>query len=248
MLLRSGLSNSFWPEVVVTASYLINRSPSVPLGFLTPVEKWLGKPPSLDYLRPFGCTAFAYTTQDKLEPRAIKCICLGYPEGVKGYNLRCIEAGNEITFVCRNVTFKEEEFPMNLKSETISSTDSIPPKPSGTQLEVELPTFPQSDDTEPYEDQEDTSPNKEPAPDLRRYQLARDRAKRTIKPPHKYAYADMVSFALTVASEIDDSDPVSLKEAMECVDKKCWLEAMKDEVESLEKNHTWTLVPTPKIK
>ena len=33
MLSMAGLSDAFWAEAVMTAVHLINRSPSVPLGF-----------------------------------------------------------------------------------------------------------------------------------------------------------------------------------------------------------------------
>ncbi|KAA0066172.1 putative polyprotein [Cucumis melo var. makuwa] len=31
------------------------------------------------------CTTYVHTKQSKVEPRAIKCMFIGYPEGVKGY-------------------------------------------------------------------------------------------------------------------------------------------------------------------
>lgn len=40
---------------------------------------------------------------------------------------------------------------------------------------------------------------------IHEYQLVRDRQKRAVKPPEKYGYADMISFYLTVASEIDEN-------------------------------------------
>lgn len=56
----------------------------------------------------------------------------------------------------------------------------------------------------------------------------------------------MVSFVLTASSEIDESEPSSLKEPMDSADKQKWMTAMNEEVNSLEKNSTWKLVPTPK--
>ena len=43
----------------------------------------------VDYsqLRVFGYTVYAHVDNGKLEPRAIKCLFLGYGSGVKGYKL-----------------------------------------------------------------------------------------------------------------------------------------------------------------
>ncbi|GKC26414.1 zinc finger, CCHC-type containing protein [Tanacetum coccineum] len=53
----------------------------------TPMEMWSGHPSDYGMLRIFGCVAYSHVKQGKLEPRAVKCILLGYPEGVKGYRL-----------------------------------------------------------------------------------------------------------------------------------------------------------------
>ena len=60
MLFNTNMSKHFWAETVNTAAYLINRSPSSALGFKTPQEAWLGKPPNLSNLKVFGCPAYAH--------------------------------------------------------------------------------------------------------------------------------------------------------------------------------------------
>ncbi|GJW95323.1 retrovirus-related pol polyprotein from transposon TNT 1-94 [Tanacetum coccineum] len=49
--------------------------------------------PKLIYgmLRTFGCVAYSHIKQGKLEPRAVKCVLLGYPEGVKGNYMLTVE-------------------------------------------------------------------------------------------------------------------------------------------------------------
>ena len=87
MLISAGLPKVFWAKAISTTAYLLNRCPSTALNFKTPEEVWSGHPPSYDRLRVFGCSAYVHVKKDKLESRAVKCIFLGYPEGVKGY--RC---------------------------------------------------------------------------------------------------------------------------------------------------------------
>lgn len=37
--------------------------------------------------RTFACAAFSHQSEEKLEPRAKKCVFLDYPDGVEGYRL-----------------------------------------------------------------------------------------------------------------------------------------------------------------
>ena len=41
--------------------------------------------------RVFGCSAFAHQKEGKLDPRSIKCVFLGYGDGVKGHRLWSLE-------------------------------------------------------------------------------------------------------------------------------------------------------------
>ena len=69
------------------ACYVVNRAPSTALNFITPEEVWLGTPADYSNLKFFGCLAYMHVNEGKLEPRAKKCIFLGYASGVKGYRL-----------------------------------------------------------------------------------------------------------------------------------------------------------------
>lgn len=72
MLVSVVLKKVFWAEVVVTATYLINRYPSTALGMKAPEKVWSGYPPNLN--RVFGCLAYAHIRQDKVELRALRCL------------------------------------------------------------------------------------------------------------------------------------------------------------------------------
>ena len=92
MLIYSKLPKTLWAEALNTSCYLVNMSPSTAIGCKTPMELWLGRLDDYAKLRIFGCTAYAHVKQGKLEPRALKYRFLGYPEGVKGYRLWCIDS------------------------------------------------------------------------------------------------------------------------------------------------------------
>ena len=71
-----------------TAAYLINRGPSVPLGFRIPEEVWTGKELKYSHLRTFCCTAYVHVDpekRDKLDAKAVQCYFIGYNSDLIGY-------------------------------------------------------------------------------------------------------------------------------------------------------------------
>ena len=137
MLVQTNLPKSLWAEILLTACYLVNLSPSSAIEFKTPYERWTGQPANYGDLKVFGCTAYMHISQGKLAPRALKGIFIGYPEGVKGFKIWCTEINPPKCIISRDVIFNEEELipkkPVKRKSEEDA-------KRSDTyQIEVELP-------------------------------------------------------------------------------------------------------------
>ncbi|BES87361.1 Hypothetical protein NTJ_00166 [Nesidiocoris tenuis] len=90
MLADAKLGKEFWAEAIVTACYLMNRSPSRALGERTLYEVWHGEKPDLSHLRVFGCSAWAHIPKQKrkkLDPKSERLIFFGYPEDRRGYRL-----------------------------------------------------------------------------------------------------------------------------------------------------------------
>ena len=78
---------------------------------------------------------------------------------------------------------------------------------------------------------------------VQQYYIARDREKRTIKPPHKYGEADLVAYSLSVADNIDSSEePSTYEEAVSCSNLGKWMIVMQEGMKSLHKNGTWDMV------
>ena len=228
MLSQAKLGKHFWAEAVSTACYLVNRSPHSALNFKSPQEVWYGSPVNYSNLRVFGCPAYIHVNDGKLEPRARKCIFLGYGIGVKGYRVWCNESRKVIT--SRDVVFDESTFVTPIVETPITNNDV---GSSNDALEEVEP---------PNDVDENVSIQSTP--------LAHERQKRQSKPPRRYIEeCDYVAYALNVASNVDGvGDPNSYKEAMASHDASKWLVAMKQEIESLHKNHTWKIVEAPKNK
>ena len=85
MLTDAKLPQRFWGEAIFTAVYLRNRSPTKAV---EGKEAWMGKKPTVTHLHVFGCDAYAHVPKDergKFDPKAKKCIFVGYGEETKGY-------------------------------------------------------------------------------------------------------------------------------------------------------------------
>ncbi|KAA0043186.1 pentatricopeptide repeat-containing protein [Cucumis melo var. makuwa] len=110
MISEAKISEKFWVKALATATYTVNKSPCVSIDMKTPEERWTGAIPKLSNLKPFGCTAYVYIKQSQIEPRALKCMFVGYPDGVKGYKLW--DFSKERSLISRDVVFKENEIYM----------------------------------------------------------------------------------------------------------------------------------------
>jgi transposase InsO family protein len=110
LMLQMNVPKIFWADAVLTASYLLNRMSSRILKSKSPFEMFFpGKNPFSVPPRVFGCVSFVHNhspNRDKLDPRAHKCIFLGYSRTQKGY--RCYSPSLRKHFVSADVTFFED--------------------------------------------------------------------------------------------------------------------------------------------
>ncbi|KAK9190783.1 hypothetical protein WN943_019393 [Citrus x changshan-huyou] len=108
---QANLPLNFWGECILSAAYIINRTPTPLLDGKTPYELLHGKPPPYAHFRSFGCLCYArYVPRDKnkFNHRSRRCVFVGYPHGKKGWRVFDLET-NEF-FVSRDVVFFEDTF------------------------------------------------------------------------------------------------------------------------------------------
>ncbi|KAH9697779.1 Integrase catalytic domain-containing protein [Citrus sinensis] len=221
------------------------------LKFETPEEVWTGVPADYKHLRIFGFIAYLHVKQGKLDSRALKGVFVGYPEGVKGYKVWC--GATHKCIISRDVTFHEEAmledkdsivFDFNpytdesMKEATVVK-DSI--------IEVESTNSSDRGDqyvgaTDDFQERSEVTDSRTSVFELHDYQLARDRARKETKPPSRYAYVGMVAYALNSVEDITIEEPASYREAVKSSDPRNWIKAMEEEIDSLIKKKTWTLV------
>ena len=153
LLLSAKLPKGFWGEAINTTAYLINRSPPAALDFKVPEEVLSGQAPDYKHLRVFGCVTYAHVRQGKLEPRAKKCIFVGYLDGVKGYKLWYKEGGVSKIVISKDVVFREDHMFMDAGGELAQGSSDN--QTCSEQVELEFQNALAHQQSEPEADQEE---------------------------------------------------------------------------------------------
>ena len=112
LLFQASLPIKFWGEAVLTAAYLINRTPTSLHNNRSPYEVIYGAKPCYDQLRVFVSACYTHRVardKDKFGERSRLCIFVGYPFGQKGWKVFDIE--QDRFFISRDVIFREDVFP-----------------------------------------------------------------------------------------------------------------------------------------
>jgi hypothetical protein len=107
LLKQRGMSAVFWGEAVVTAVYILNRSPTKALNDRTSYEAWHGHKPAVSHLRVFGCLAFTKELGHigKLDDRSTPGVFISYVEGLKAYHI--LDPGTQRVHTTHDVVFDE---------------------------------------------------------------------------------------------------------------------------------------------
>ena len=227
-----------WGEAVRHSTYLINRVATRTLKDQCPYECLKKKKPNMGHLRIFGCVCYAKRDTHlpkKLDDRSRELVHLGVEPGTKAYRL--YDPRSRKIVVSRDVVFDESK---------VWSWDKIEKKSSGVTCEITLPTHKEvtvaeseTGDSEAEQDEEDSDSGDEesdsPIP---------RRSTRVITRP---GYLD--DYVLKI--EVDETERLLLLineepwDWNEAKHEKVWRESCEDEIASIKKNKTWTLVELP---
>ena len=107
-MVEKNMPHSYWAEAVSTTVYIMNRTPTAAIHDVMPEEKYTCKKPDVSHLKVFGCIAYVHVPDElrtKLDPKAEKCIFIGYSLEQKGY--RCYNLATRQLRVSKDVVFDE---------------------------------------------------------------------------------------------------------------------------------------------
>jgi len=265
MLHAAGLPIELWVEASNTAVYIKNRVVSRSREGKTPYELWKGIKPNFSHLRVFGADAYVHVPKDertKFDPKAIKCIHVGYCETQKAFRLS--DPATRKVRISRDVLFNEERFcsisrescfsnpplvypeelvpensilsPSEDPPETLPSENQLPLNPDQSSEAQEAPTVtidPAA--TNPRKKKQVTiiTPREENPLGAR----IRNKPSRWIEESQTEKYAGMAL--------LDVEEPETVEEALNSAESEKWMLAMDEEYQSLMKNNTWTLCRLP---
>jgi hypothetical protein len=88
LLFQASLPACYWVEALHTATHLLNRLSSKAVSHPTPHFALYDTTPSYDHLHVFGYACYPNTSAiapNKLSPRSIRCLFLGYSPDHRGY-------------------------------------------------------------------------------------------------------------------------------------------------------------------
>ncbi|KAL2230672.1 UNVERIFIED_CONTAM: Retrovirus-related Pol polyprotein from transposon RE1 [Sesamum indicum] len=240
LLFHASLPMKFWTEALLMATYLVNRLPAQRLNWKTPYELLYKRKPTYEHIKVFGCLCFAANVlafKRKFEPRATRCIFLGYVQGIKWYKVMDLSTGK--IHVSRDIIIHEETYPF--KNINDDNTDIVCPLPTVNDIsedendEQPTPTHPEQE-------------NRIPSP--RRSNRLTNRP-RWMQDYECYSGEDTSNYQMTHAHNCfveKVSNMQEPKDYMQAQKYPEWREAMKNEISALEKNKTWTLIDLPHNK
>ena len=132
MRIHYGLPKTFWADAVSTTTYLINKGPTIPIGFKIE-ESWTGKELKYSHLRTFGCTAYIHIDKeerDNLDAMVGKCYFIGCGSDLFGYRF-WDDKNRKILRHC-DVTFDEYVLYKDREQKVLESTKQV-----GVEVELE---------------------------------------------------------------------------------------------------------------
>jgi hypothetical protein len=241
MLDESEVPKTFWGEVVQTVVNILNKVHIRVNNDKTPYELWHGRPTSIKHFKVFGSKCYIKRNEDnlgKFDSRVDEGILLGYSSRSKGY--KCYN--KRLHKIVESIDVKVDERPLH--PERHQHHDNSYDEP--------IRNEPQGDGMHEYQEQEDfeeeermeTSQPKTPSRYVQKHhpesQILGNKEASVQTRRKLIDTSSSANFALLSMSE-----PQNFMQASQ---DDHWVKAMNEELDQIEKNKTWDLVPRPNDK
>jgi len=147
MIFSKNISKTLWPEAIVYACYIKNRSPTHALGSnITPYEAFFNRKPDVSRLQEFGTKCWIMVPDQwctKLDPKAEQHLFTGIAENTKVWQY--YNTCSRIIQISKNIIFNKEDtniypIPEDEEEEIIPNL----PIPTATITEVDDDTVEQA--------------------------------------------------------------------------------------------------------
>lgn len=244
MLINANLQKYLWAEAVVTAAYIVNRSPTRALDWKTPEEKWSGKQPIVSHMRVFGCEAMMHIPKEKVkkwDSRSRKMIFLGYCDNSKGYRL--LDIKSRTVMKSRDVIFLENSVKRDFVTVPLSSPESekqvssdVLESDADDNSDLSTHTAVEHSEVEVTDDPDYVPERPIDLPERSNITLRPRNKKNAETEPKTYICSNDVSSC---------SVPQTYTEAIMSKDSQLWVESINEELKAHDDNGTWQLVEKP---
>ncbi|CAI7795241.1 unnamed protein product [Closterium sp. NIES-54] len=103
-MIHAAAPHFLWPFAVQYAAHQLNLQPRVSVPETSPSLRWTGKVGDASAFRVWGSRTFVRDlSADKLSPRAVPCVFLGFPPDAPGWQFyhptsRCVLSSHDVTF------------------------------------------------------------------------------------------------------------------------------------------------------
>lgn len=240
MLLQSQLPKTMWGESILCATYILNRSPTVCLKDVTPAEMFYKKKPNLKNIKVFGSLVYDHIPKEKqnskFDTKANIRIMIGYQ--TNGYRLW--DPIKKKAFSGRNVIFDEAK---NINDMQMIDTYLDLNDTENVKILIKEKTDEESL-TEEMENETDNEVSEEKVENEGNRKS--HRVRKTPSYFNDYITENEIEHMALNASAFVENVPESLEKAKSMPDYKNWKNAVKEEINALNLNKTWTLVEKPK--
>jgi hypothetical protein len=248
LISTSNLPSYLWGEALYTAVYLYNRTPHKSLDYNTPFEVYFQNKEYITHLYTWGSLVYYNNNKrkSKLEPRNQPGYLVGY--GNQNNLYKVFDMNNKKSLWVRDVTILENKF--------YTGSNTVP-QPEIT-IDLQIPEDQENRDNNQQEIQQDTIRSvisTMPASTIPQEQehiedcitVNTDRILITIKDTtinNLYSFPDITAdYILSISS---DTEPNSLREALQSPEKDLWYKATIQEIQEIENQNVYTITDLPK--